>query len=149
MDYCVIAACEGLICFIDFSLGRLPESAASHLSPRLPAVIDSNSLRQISQFCVKIETQSPETRREKLAPRAGLKSVHILKRKGQFDWDGYKPQWVAWTGAQHLEYPLRLRVPGHSQHWSKDKRVPELVQNAFSSPTLCRGEEGQGSFSSL
>lgn len=33
MDYSVIAACKGLICFIDFSLGRLPESAASHLSP--------------------------------------------------------------------------------------------------------------------
>lgn len=31
MDYCVTAACEGLICFIDFSLGRMPASAASHL----------------------------------------------------------------------------------------------------------------------
>lgn len=79
MDYCVIAACEGLICFIDFSLGRLPESAASHLSPRLPAVIDSNSLRQISQFCVKIEMQSPETRREKLAPRTGLDVCEYFK----------------------------------------------------------------------
>lgn len=50
MDYCVIATCEGLICFIDFSLGRLPEFAASHLSLRLLEVIDSNSLRQISSF---------------------------------------------------------------------------------------------------
>lgn len=56
MDYCVIAACEGLICFIDFSLGRLPEFAASHLSSRLLEVIDSNSLRQISSFFVKIES---------------------------------------------------------------------------------------------
>lgn len=50
MDYCVIAASEGLICFIDFSLGRLPEFAASHLSLRLLEVIDSNSLRQINPF---------------------------------------------------------------------------------------------------
>lgn len=34
MDYCVTAACEGLICFIDFSLGRMPASAASHLFPK-------------------------------------------------------------------------------------------------------------------
>lgn len=34
MDYCVTAACEGLICFIDFSLGRMPVSAASHLFPK-------------------------------------------------------------------------------------------------------------------
>lgn len=31
MDYYVTAACKGLICFIDFSLGRMPASAASHL----------------------------------------------------------------------------------------------------------------------
>lgn len=34
MDYSVTAACEGLICFIDFSLGRMPASAASHLFPK-------------------------------------------------------------------------------------------------------------------
>lgn len=50
MDYSVIAASEGLICFIDFSLGRLPEFAVSHLSSRLLEVIDSNSLRQINPF---------------------------------------------------------------------------------------------------
>lgn len=54
MDYCVTAACEGLICFIDFSLGRMPASAASHLSSRLAAVIDGNGLRQINRFLVKI-----------------------------------------------------------------------------------------------
>lgn len=34
MDYSVTAACEGLICFIDFSLGKMPASAASHLFPK-------------------------------------------------------------------------------------------------------------------
>lgn len=37
MDYCVTAACEGLICFIDFSLGRMPASAASHPFLKTPS----------------------------------------------------------------------------------------------------------------
>jgi hypothetical protein len=59
MDDCVTAACKGLICFIDFSLGRMPAPAASHLFPRLPAVIDGNDLRQINQFLVKIASNNP------------------------------------------------------------------------------------------
>lgn len=45
MDYCVIVVCEGLICFIDFFLGRLLEFVVFYFFLRFLEVIDSNSLR--------------------------------------------------------------------------------------------------------